>query len=94
MTVSEITIEILKNYLRIDGSDDDVLLQHILSASIDYCLNYTGRTIEELEQYNDIPLAVLSLCSDLYENREYTTDRININPAIAQILGSHSNNLL
>lgn len=94
MKVSEITIEILKNYLRIDGSDDDVLLQHILSASIDYCLNYTGRTIEELEQYNDIPLAVLSLCSDLYENREYTTDRININPAIAQILGSHSNNLL
>ncbi|SHJ05991.1 uncharacterized phage protein (possible DNA packaging) [Anaerovibrio lipolyticus DSM 3074] len=94
MTVSEITIEILKNYLRIDGSDDDVLLNHILQASIDYVCNYTGRTLEELEMYNDIPLAVLCLCSQLYENREYTTDKININPAISQILGSHSNNLL
>lgn len=94
MKVSDINTEILKNYLRIDGSDDDELLNHILSASIDYCLHYTGRTLEELEQYNDIPLAILCICSDLYENREYTTDKININPAVAQILGSHSNNLL
>ena len=94
MKISDINTEILKNYLRIDGDDDDGMLEHILSASIDYCVNYTGRTLEELELYNDVPLAVLSLCSDLYENREYTTDRININPAIAQILGSHSNNLL
>ncbi len=94
MKVSEINIDIIKNYLRIDGSDDDELLLHILNASIDFCKNYTGRTMQELEQYNDIPLAVLCICSDLYENREYTTSNININPAIAQILGSHSNNLL
>ena len=94
MKVSDIDITILKNYLRIDGDDDDGLLEHILNASIDYCVNYTGRTIEELEQFNDIPLAVLCLCADLYENRDYVTDKINISPAIAQILGSHSNNLL
>ena len=94
MKVSDIDITILKNYLRIDGDDDNELLNNILSASIDFCKNYTGRTLEELELYNDIPLAVLCLCADMYENREYTTDRININPAISQILGSHSNNLL
>lgn len=94
MKISDINITILKNYLRIDTDDDDIMLEHILNASIDYCLHYTGRTMQELEQYNDIPLAVLCICSQLYENREYTTDRININPAIAQILGSHSNNLL
>lgn len=94
MKVSDITTDILKSYLRIDGDNDNELLEHIKNASIDYCLNYTGRTLEELEQYNDIPLAVLCLCADLYENRDYTTSNININPAIAQILGSHSNNLL
>ena len=94
MKVSDINLEIIKNYLRIDGDDDNELLEHIKNASIDYCLNYTGRTLEELELYNDIPLAVLALCADLYENREYTADKVNINPAIAQILGSHSNNLL
>lgn len=94
MKISDINITILKNYLRIDGDDDNELLEHIKNASIDYCLHYTGRTLEELEQYNDIPLAVLCICSDLYECREYTTNNININPAIAQILGSHSNNLL
>ena len=94
MKVSDISIEIIKNYLRIDGDDDDGLLEHILNASIDYVCNYTGQDTEYLDQYNDIPLAVLCLCSQLYENREYVTDKININPAIAQILGSHSNNLL
>ena len=94
MKVSDINTEILKNYLRIDGDDDDGLLEHIKDASIDYVCNYTGRTMQELEQYNDIPLAILCLCADMYENREYTTDRININPAVSQILGSHSNNLL
>lgn len=94
MRVSDINTEILKNYLRIDSDDDDIMLEHILNASIDYVLNYTGRTLEELELYNDIPLAVLCLCADLYENRDYVTDKININPAVAQILGSHSNNLL
>ena len=94
MKVSDINTEIIKNYLRIDTDDDDIMLEHILNASIDFCKNYTGRTLEELEQYNDVPLAVLCLCSDLYENREYTIDKININPAVAQILGSHSNNLL
>jgi uncharacterized phage protein (predicted DNA packaging) len=94
MKVSDISIEILKHYLRIDGDDDNELLEHIKNASIDYCLNYTGQDLEYLNNCNDIPLAVLCLCADLYENREYTTDKININPAIAQILGSHSNNLL
>lgn len=94
MRVSDINTDILKSYLRIDGDDDNELLEHILNASIDYCKNYTGQDLEYLDNYNDIPLAVLSLCSDLYENREYTTNNININPAVAQILGSHSNNLL
>ena len=94
MKVSDINTEILKNYLRIDGDDDNELLNHILQASIDFCKNYTGQDTEYLDQYNDIPLAVLCLCADMYENREYTTSNININPAIAQILGSHSNNLL
>lgn len=94
MKVSDINTEIIKNYLRIDTDDDNILLEHILQASIDYCMNYTGQDMEYLNNCNDIPLAVLCICSDLYENRDYVTDKININPAIAQILGSHSNNLL
>lgn len=94
MKISDINTEILKSYLRIDSDDDNILLEHILQASIDFCCNYTGQDMEYLDQYNDIPLAVLCLCSQLYENREYTTDKINVNPAISQILGSHSNNLL
>jgi uncharacterized phage protein (predicted DNA packaging) len=94
MKVSDINLEIIKNYLRIDGDDDDIMLEHILNASIDYVLNYTGQDMEYLNSCNDIPLAVLCLCADLYENRDYVTDKININPAISQILGSHSNNLL
>lgn len=94
MKVSEITIDILKQYLRIDGNDDDVLVEAMLSASIDYAVSYTGLSVAELDVYSDVPIAIMAICADMYDTRTFTTNGIQLNPTATQILGSHCQNLL
>ena len=94
MTVSELTVEMVKNYLRVDTTADDSLLAIILAAAKRFCAQYTGLTIAGLDEYEDMPLAVLAVCSDMYEVRQVTLTNTQINPTTAQILGTYSTNLL
>ena len=96
MVVTDLTVAIMKQYLRIDASDttDDALLGYILNAAIKYCKSYTGLTDEEMDAYEDIPLAVLALCADMYELRQATTTSLQVNPTTLQILSQHSVALL
>lgn len=94
MKVSEITVELVKQYCRIDTSDDDALLALILPAATNFCKSYTGLSNEEMDEYEDMTLAVLAFCGEMYEVRQVTMDGIAINPTVAQILGSHSYNLI
>lgn len=94
MKISEVTIDVVKKYLRIDINEDDELLEAILEAAKQYAASYTGLSKEELEEYADIPLAVLALCSDMYEVRQFTVNSTSLNPTAAQILGSHCRNLI
>ena len=87
MTVSELTVNNLKNYLRVDTDIDDTLLAVILPASKRFCAQYTGLTLEDLDEYEDMPLAVLAV-------RQVTLNGTQINPTTAQILGTYSTNLL
>ena len=94
MKVSDLTIDIVKNYLRVDGNEDDVLITAILNAAKQYAASYTGLDSEEINQYDDIPLAILTLCADMYDLRQFTVPSVQTNPTVLQILGSHSRNLL
>lgn len=94
MTVSELTVDNVKNYLRVDTDIDDTLLAVILPASKRFCAQYTGLTLEDLDEYEDMPLAVLAVAADMYEVRQVTLNGTQINPTTAQILGTYSTNLL
>ena len=94
VTVSTMTLAMVKNYLRVDTSADDSLLTVILAAAKRFCAQYTGLTTEDLDQYEDMPLAVLAVCADMYEVRQVTLNGTQINPTTAQILGTYSTNLL
>ena len=94
MVTSEITLDIAKQYLRIDGNDDDVLITAIISAAKAQAKSFTGLTTEEMDSYEDIPIAVLSLIADMYDVRQATLNGTQLNPTVYQILGSHSKNLI
>ena len=94
MKVSEITLDVLKQYLRVAGAADDILLKAILAGAIQFSVNYTGLSETDLDDKPDMPLAILALCSDMYEVRQATVTGLQINPTVAQILGSYCQNFL
>lgn len=94
MKISEITIADLKSYLHVYHSEDDKLLSAILLASKAFIKNYTGLSEESLDISEDLSMAVFILASDLYDNRAYTVESVNVNPVIQTILSMHSINLL
>ena len=94
MRISEISLDVVKGYLRIDSDSEDILLNAILDASVEYALSYTGLTIEEMDGYGDIPIAILALCAEMYDVRQATVPTVHENPTVFKILGSHSKNLI
>ena len=59
MRLSEIDVPFAKEYLRQDGDEDDKLIGAILEGAKDYIVKYTGQGLEQLEQSEDLTIAVL-----------------------------------
>ena len=66
-----ISLEEAKNYLRVDTTDDDTLIQNILIAAEKLCMDIL-RTDEQsvLEAEPNAKVAVLYAAAYLYEHRE------------------------
>lgn len=94
MKVSEISLETVKDYLKVENDIEDGLIDNILTASKNYVKNYTGLTDAEIDTKEDITLVVLVLANEMYSNREYTVDKNILNPVVTSILNMHSVNLL
>lgn len=94
MKVSELTLDTIKQYLRIDGNDDDMILNMLLDSAVQYCTSYMGCTKEDLEKYDDVTVVVLALISDSYEVRQFTTSTVTLNPIMQGVLDLHCGNFL
>lgn len=97
MKLSEINLETTKLYLRVDDDTEDILIEGFISAAKDYVVNYTGRTLDELEAYEEISLAILAIVGEMYDNRTVgINDKLNIrvNELIPNLLSRHAFNLL
>lgn len=94
MKVSDLTLDNIKQYLRVDGTDDDLLLNALLAASIQYCSSYMGCTSKELDKYDDVTIVVLALISDSYEVRQFTTSTVTLNPIMQGVLDLHCSNFI
>ena len=94
--VSDITATVLAEYLRISETtqDEQAYLTTIIEVAKSFMANYTGRTIEELDNYQDFIIVCLVLCQDMYDNRALYVDSRELNKVIEAILGMHSVNLL
>ena len=94
--VSDITSQDLADYIRIyDVSNDDLqTLNNLLTVATTFIANYTGRTQQELDNYQDFVIVVLILVQDMWDNRTLYVDKSNLNKVVETILGMHSVNLL
>ena len=73
MKISEVTIQNVKEYAHIYHDEDDFLLETIISASKSYIKNYTGLSDEALDEKEDLSIALLVLCNEMYDKRSYTS---------------------
>lgn len=96
MTFTGLTVSDVANYLRLGAvtTDERNMLITMLDSAKSYVLKYTGLTAEQADLANELVIAVLVLCQDMYDNRAYYVDSNNTNKVVDTILGMHSVNLL
>lgn len=95
--ISDITYQDLADYLRICDTltaDDINTLNTLLMVAKVYVGEYTGRTIQELDDYKDIIIVILILVQDMWDNRTLYVDNNNANKVVESILNLHQVNLL
>lgn len=98
MKVSEIGMSDICRQLRTEEkylTDGDLALIPVLQkAAVEYVKSYTGLDDGEIDQHEDITVAVLVLISDMYDNRQMYVDKSNTNRVVETILGMYCTNLL
>lgn len=92
MKISELTIETLADYINADPTDP--LLPPMKTAAIKYCESYTGRTAGELDDIEEMWIAVAALVSDMYDNRSTNVKEEGVNKTVDTILSMHSVNYI
>ena len=92
--VSDITVNTVAEYIRLDGMDatEERQLSTYLSVAKDYIKNYTG--LDDLDEYADLVIVVYILCQDMYDNRTMYVEGSNINKTVQTILDMHTRNNL
>lgn len=92
--VSDITAEIVADYLRLDELTyrDINTLTMLISIATSYIENYTG--LDNLDKYPEFVIVVLILCQDMWDNRTMYVDGKDLNNTVQSILAMHSVNLL
>ena len=67
-----ITLDEMKNYLRVDHEDDDILLESLIASSQQLCMDVARISDEEsFEKDPCSKVAVMYAVEYLYEHREY-----------------------
>lgn len=103
MRVSEINRNDVINFIRQDevSEEDGNLMDAILEAAKSYVVSYTGLPILQaegirnfLDEYEEVSIAVLVLCQDMYDNRSMYVEKGNVNKVVDSILGMHCRNLV
>jgi uncharacterized phage protein (predicted DNA packaging) len=94
MKFSEVTTDIIKSYGKIETNDNDSIISIILSAAKSHIQSYTGLTLVQVDEKEDVTIALMVLCNDMYENRQYIVENDKVNIVVKSILDKHCINFL
>jgi len=96
MKISELTLENLANYLKIDDLDEALIdLQLCWDAALSFIVNRTGMKKKDVEDCDDLTYSFFALCGEMYQNRQlrFEQGRYN-NELVLDAIDAHSINLL
>ena len=96
MKINEVSNDFIKEYINTPFETDEII-EVLKATALQAIVNYTGLRIDDdLQSKEDLTIAYLSIISQLYDNRSFTSPNgvINLNPIVESILNMHSINLL
>lgn len=96
MKISEVTTNIVKDYINAPDEKDTVI-NMLISASKQYILKYTAIKENKLDEYEDLTMALLVLCADFYDQRQFMGDNntaVNTNKIVESMLNMYAFNLI
>ena len=94
MKISEVTEAVVGQFLRLPDETEGLTVSVMLEAAKQYVLSYTGLKAEAADELQDLTIAILVLCADMYDNRSMTIDSAQVNTTVRSILDMHSVNLV
>lgn len=105
MKVSEISVDNLKDYLRLDDDSFNTELNVYLDSAKEYVKSYIGLPItseneeeETIDRHEDITTAIFVLVSDFFENHLYhqggVGQEVKTNKLVETILNQYRRNLV
>lgn len=94
MKLSEVSIDVVMAHCGSSDSDSQQLLEIYIPAAAQYIAQYTSRTAEELDEFEDIPYALLCIVCEMFNNRSMTVDIDKLNPLARSILELHCRNFI
>lgn len=94
--VSDITVESVADYLRLDEVTENEMntLNTLISVATSFIKGYTGLDDTSVDKYPEFVIVVLILCQDMWDNRTMYVDSKDLNNTVQSILAMHSVNLL
>lgn len=78
--ITDLTLQHVKDYLKIDYEDDDVLLQTMIVSAKSFIQNYLNKKFSEMiadgeEIPDEFTIACLAIIAHWYENRRVMGDK-------------------
>lgn len=96
MKISEVTIDHLMTHAREYNTDSETMntFESILAAGKAYIKSYTGLTAQEMDEREELTIALKVLAVDMYDNRTMIVEKNTPNLTVKTILDMHARNLL
>ena len=98
MRISEVTMKDFTDYLRLDDPSEieESEIERMKASAVSYMIEYTGLTVDEMDQFEDMTQALFILVADMFDHRNLYIEgkASNVNKSVQTILGLHSVNIL
>lgn len=97
MTISNVTLQNVLDYLRLDypTAIEQTEVTAMMTAAKKYIIGYTGLTAEELDEHEDVTIAYLVLIADMFDQRNNQIEKPTyVNKTVQSILSLYRVNLL
>ena len=90
MTMSAISLQDVKQRLKIDYNVDDAVLTAIMAAAKEALLDWTGLTVSEADEKPQMYHAYMALCQHMYDNNELVAQKTALDAAVQTIINQCS----